>query len=243
MRACFRCSILLLLCLPACTVLKYPRTWDGGPLPGSSVTSDVTSDGTSEVPGEQEREPETLRAPEDMRAMLQFARALVGTRGPLRVGIRSFPFDCSGYVAAVYALVDAELMTLEPDDQETGLTGTEIIYRRTHAQGRLFKRHPRPGDLVFFDNTWDRDSDGRLNDALTHIGLVDRIRRDGTLEILHLGNTGIGHLRMNLKRRGEARDEETGEVLNDPLRRRTSSDEADTPYLSAQLFRAFGRLE
>ena len=38
-----------------------------------------------------------------------------------------------------------------------------------------------PGDLVFFDNTWDYNGDGMANDPLTHVGIVERQEDDGTI--------------------------------------------------------------
>lgn len=226
--------VMLLLCLPACTVLRYPKKWDPGPLPGVAAPPPP---GT-QVPGR----PSYEFTPGDTESMLEFARSLIGSRGPLVVGERRFPFDCSGYVSAVYYHMGEDLMALELPPSEGNISGTEIIYLQMLERGRIFKKHPRPGDLVFFDNTWDRDGDGELNDPFTHIGVVHQVLPDDTVEILHLGNSGIAYLRMNLKREDEARDAATGEVLNDQLRRRSSRDGNDIPYLSAQLFRAFGRL-
>ena len=32
--------------------------------------------------------------------------------------------------------------------------------------------NPKPGDVVFFDNTYDRNKNKRLDDSLTHIAIV-----------------------------------------------------------------------
>lgn len=155
---------------------------------------------------------------------------------------RRFPFDCSGFVSALYYQVGIDLFDYgeAPEEDETG-SGTEIIYRRLARSGEVFSRDPLPGDLVFFDNTWDRDGDGQLNDAFTHIAVVERVRPSGTVELLHLGSSGIGRIHINLDRPGDYRDDKSGEILNHKLRRKASGDTDQTPTLTGQLFRAFGR--
>ena len=48
-------------------------------------------------------------------------------------------------------------------------------------------RPPRVGDLVFLDETYDRNGDGRINalDTLTHIGIVEEVKSGGTFIMLH----------------------------------------------------------
>jgi hypothetical protein len=228
---------LVLLLSSACRTLDYPERWDAGPFPGQTRPSSGSSSSPAGPP--PYHSDGTLSA-EDREELLQFARSLIGSRGAFRVGDDSYPFDCSGFVSAVYAHVGIALM-VAGDGVEPGASGTEIIFAHVADVGKVFQRRPRPGDLVFFDNTWDRNGDGRLNDDFTHIALVSRQLDNNTLELIHLGNSGVGYLRMNLSQADTAKDE-AGEVLNDPLRRRASRDGSDVPYLSAQLFRGFGRL-
>lgn len=247
------CSLLLsLLASTSCTVLKYPRSWpDAPPIPMAGDTAPVPGKGMAKPhPPARTREPNKPEPVEprptsarEVEAVLEAARRLVGTRGPLLVEDRQFPYDCSGYVCAVFYQVGEELMILEEGLPLAGMSGTEIIFRRLASANRIFSRDPQPGDLVFFDDTWDRNGDGELNDPFSHIAVVEESFSDGTVVMLHLGNAGIGRLRMNLDRPTEYKDERTGEVLNDKLRRLTRKDPDATPYLTGQLFRAFGRPE
>lgn len=237
----------LLLWTVGCTVVQYPRAWpDAPPIPPAGATAPVPGKGMAKpLPLPAPREPAEPRPVPagDVEDVLEAARRLVGARGPLVVEDRQFPYDCSGYVCAVFYQVGEELMVLEEGLPLAGMSGTEIIFRRLARDNRIFSRDPRPGDLVFFDDTWDRNGDGELNDPFSHIAVVEESYSDGTVIMLHLGNAGIGRLRMNLSRPTEYKDERTGELLNDKLRRLTRKDPDATPYLTGQLFRAFGRPE
>lgn len=145
---------------------------------------------------------------------------------------KGFRNDCSGFVNAVSHRAGM------------GLSGnTRSMWAWAEQRGYTYRRrHPAPGDLVFFDNTYDRNRDGRLNDALTHIGVVIAVQRDGTLTIAHNGTSGgRTTLRMNLNH-PSVRHNAGGQVLNDPLRAKRASDPPRTPYLTGELWRGFARL-
>ncbi len=216
-----------------CTRLHYPARWDAGPFPGFNPQSRTDS--------AIERLPQP-GSPPAIRRVLAFARKRIGSRRPLIVDHRRYRFDCSGYVNAAFASAGIDLNGFgHPSSSHSSQGNTAALFRQVRRHGIVFKRHPRPGDLVFFDNTWDRNGDGRLNDALTHMGIVSRVDPDGTIEILHLDNSGIGVLRMNLDKPDERTDPQSGRVINNALRRRRRNDPPGTPYLASQLFRAFGR--
>lgn len=108
--------------------------------------------------------------------------------------------------------------------------------RRIHHRKR-----PDLGDLAFFDDTWDRNGNGLLDDALTHVGVVIAVDDDGTVTLAHAGTSkGRSTLRMNLKRPGDATDDD-GKVLNDHLRVQERRDPPRTVYLAGQLWRGFAR--
>lgn len=144
-----------------------------------------------------------------------------------------FRSDCSGFVCAVLDRVDISFVG-----------GTQQLYDRAKELGALHHRkRPAPGDLAFFDNTWDRNKDGRLNDPLTHVGVVVRVDADSTVEVAHVSSSkGRTILRMNLLHPDVAVADH-GEVYNDLLRRRTRSDPPRTKYLAGQLWRAFATLD
>lgn len=149
-------------------------------------------------------------------------RAKVVTAARAHLG-RPFRGDCSAYV--VRAMRDAGLSVRLP----AARTGSEALY----LAGRKV-RSPRPGDLAFFHDTYDRNRDRKLNDRFTHVALVEEV--DGSsVVLLHRGSRGVRRVRMDLSRPADP-------AANDAVRVRRRGDGRGTRYLTGQLFAAFGEL-
>jgi hypothetical protein len=113
------------------------------------------------------------------------------------------------------------------------------------AAGRLGERWrggewPAPGDLVFFDDTWDRNGNGRRDDRLTHLGLVEWVDVDGTVTFLHRGGHGVVRAWLAPRRPDQAQAGD-GRTINSPLRVRASRDDHG-PALAGELFVGYGRI-
>lgn len=143
------------------------------------------------------------------------------------------PDDCTGLVRAAYLDVGIDLL---PDGGRPGENGVTAIYRFAARHGRVHEGPPRPGDLVFFRETYDRNRDGRENDGLTHVGIVERLDAAGTVVLVHRVDSGIVRHRMTLARRALRSDPVTGQVLNDYLRAGRPS------RFTGELFAGFGTL-
>lgn len=157
------------------------------------------------------------------------AASLVGV--PLAQASTRVPDDCTGLARLAYQRIGVDLM----GSGQPGDNGVTAIYRRAEARKALHHRMPRPGDLVFFRETYDRNGDGLRNDGLTHIGVVESVDADGTITFIHRGGGGVKRSRMNLScpdRHGGRREG----ILNDYLRRATDSDRA---YLTGELFAGY----
>jgi len=173
-----------------------------------------------------------------VEAVLTGARATLGQRDPELDG-RRIPTDCSGYVRALYLRAGVDLFS----EGHSSDNGVRAIARWIERHGLLLHRQglPARGDLVFFDNSYDRNGDRRLNDRFTHVGLVDEVLRDGTLLIVHATNHGIVREPMNLVKPHEPVDA-GGRQINAPLRRKGAGDAPRTPRLMSELFAGFGRV-
>ena len=169
--------------------------------------------------------------------VLEAARAAVA-RGGGEVDGRLVPRDCSGFVRAIYRKAGIDLFV---EGRNTD-NGVRAIARYVDRHGKWHRRRlPVGGDLVFFDNSYDRNGDGRLNDRFTHVGIVDHISADGTAMILHATNHGIVLEPMNLLVPHDKTDAR-GHQVNVALRRKTSRDSSRTPHLMSELFAGFATL-
>ncbi|MCO4744592.1 MAG: CHAP domain-containing protein [Proteobacteria bacterium] len=142
---------------------------------------------------------------------------------------RGFRDDCSGFVCAVY------------DRAGVGLTGnTASLWAAAKDIGATHKRKvPTLGDLAFFDNTYDRNGNGKFDDELTHVGVVMTVEEDGTIVVAHAGTSqGRTQLRMNLLE-PSVQTAADGTVKNDYLRARYRSDRPGTKRLAGELWRGF----
>ncbi|WP_338866007.1 CHAP domain-containing protein [Myxococcus stipitatus] len=172
-------------------------------------------------------------SPQARATVLSAARSVVGKPQVIFDG-RKYPADCTGLIEGVYAQAGLSFRgTLKPGDN-----GVTALYRYARAHGRVYEDgRPVPGDLVFFRETYDQNRDGRRNDGLTHVGIVEDVDDKGTVTVIHRVNRGVVRYRMNLDRPHLPRDPKTGEVLNDMLRH---SGPNRAPVLTGQLFASFG---
>lgn len=172
--------------------------------------------------------PPRRRARGDGAAVARAAGQLVG-RSRLVVGGETYRYDCSGLVEAAHAKAGEAL---------SGSSAS--LFALSRQEGVLHrKKVPQPGDVAFFDDTYDRNRNGRRDDDLTHVAIVEQVDRDGTITLVHKGSKGVTRLTMNLKH-PEVRRDEDGKSLNDHLRASSNKDRG--PTLSGQLWRAFGSL-
>ncbi len=200
------------------------------PLTPAAAPRAPLSVAASPAPRKQVHPPPPAARREDV---VTAARGLVGSK-KVKLAGRNWPDDCTGFVEAVYAKAGVSFRGAGM----AGDNGVTALYRYTKTQGRVYTRgKPKPGDLVFFRETYDQNRDGRRNDGLTHVGLVDDVESDGTVVVIHRVKRGVVRYRMNLAKPNLRRDPRTGEVLNDMLR---APGAGKAPVLTGQLFAAFG---
>lgn len=175
------------------------------------------------------------RAP-SRSAIVRTAAKLVGATTVESNG-RRIAYDCAGVTRAVFLKHGIDLYGSSVNDPEAN--GVRLIHQHIQQQG-TFHQGPvvHPGDLVFFDNTWDFNRDGKVNDPLTHVGIVERQEPDGTVVFISRVAGAIQRYRMNL---GLPHVHKTadGRILNDYLRRKDAIDPDDTDYLTGELFAQF----
>ncbi len=212
-------------------------------LPSTSVASQATAATleaarlvTRAVSGEAARLGTPLAPSPTGNAILRRAVELVGVKRLARIS-RSVPDDCSGFVRFAYSQAGIDLVR---DGFLAGENAVSGIFRRAQSQGALHQHRPRPGDLVFFRETYDRNRDGLRNDGMTHIAIVERVEEDGTVTFIHRGSKGIARARMNPLLPTQRRAGLDGPVLNDVLRPAAKGHRA---YLTGELFAGFASPE
>ncbi|HWE25970.1 MAG TPA: NlpC/P60 family protein [Myxococcales bacterium] len=194
------------------------------------ITASSLSPPTEAAPVAPLAAPRPAAPPDPIDRVLNSARARLGTRGA-KAGI-----DCSTYVRTAYLAAGIDLYSgALPRDN-----GVQAIHRYVRKHGRLQRaRLPARGDLVFFDNSYDRNRNRLLDDPLTHVGIVEDVLADRTVLVLHATNHGIVREPMNL-RRPHALSDASGQVINAALRRKTAYDTPRTPHLMSELFAGYG---
>jgi peptidoglycan DL-endopeptidase CwlO len=171
-------------------------------------------------------------AVERRERLVKLAKGLVG-RQQVRIQGQPYSNDCTGLVQGLYRTLGFDLLAAA----KPGDNGVTAMYRFVEANGTLYRGGwPAAGDLVFFRETYDQNRDGRVNDGLTHVGIVEGAFADGTITVIHHVSQGIVRYRMNLKFPSTRLHPKTGAMINDYLR---TAEAGQTEALTAELFAGF----
>jgi hypothetical protein len=191
------------------------------------------------------RTPDEISAPlsPDEKAVVASADTLIGMAPESRVVVngRTFVLDCIGTVSAIFYGMDIDVQKDFPRYRGDGVSR---LFQSLAAHRALHHdRLPRPGDVVFWDNTWDANGDGRLDDdPLTHAGVVMSVDPDGTIHYVHEHIIkGVTVEAMNLRRPFEYSDPQ-GRIINNAMALNSGISRWDNPphWTSGDLWDSFG---
>lgn len=172
-------------------------------------------------------------------AIVHSAVRLLGSK-TITIQGRRINYDCAGVTRAIFLEHGIDLY--RSSHPEVNANGVRLIHNHVRQYGMLHQdMDVRPGDLVFFDNTWDFNGDGLLNDPLTHVGIVEQIEPDGTVTFISRVAGAVARYRMNLSQ-PHVHKTSDGRLLNDYIRRKRSTDPENTARLTGELFSFYGNL-
>lgn len=199
----------------------------------------VAGDWKHEEPPEASALDEASEITTQQLRILSAAEDMLESQNFVVSGYR-YSYDCTGTILAIYAMAGIRLVDLFPAYAGNGVrrlygiaSDHELLY---HSE------YPQPGDLIFFDNTYDKNGDTQWNDGLTHVGLVLAVDPNGTIEYLHHHYTkGVVRAHMNLLA-PETHLDGNGVVVNSPMRMRSHRYLNPDEWLSSHLYRQLGAL-
>jgi hypothetical protein len=196
-------------------------------------------------PGTAYRTPDQIRQPlsREEAAVLASAETLIGRAPESRVTVngRTFVLDCIGTVSAIFYGVNIDI---QKDFPRYSGNGVSRLYQSLQARGVLHTdRTPRPGDVIFWDNTWDSNGNGIMgDDPRTHAGVVVGVDDDGTIRYVHEHvRRGVVVEVMNLRHPGDYYDSR-GKVINNAIALGSGISRKDNPahWVAGDLWNSFG---
>lgn len=174
--------------------------------------------------------------------VIRVSRQTVGLKNLPRIDGKYFRNDCIGYVRYVYykAGVDLDKVT------RSGNNGVANLYLGLDALRFTFKASSaRPGDIIFFDNTYDINRNGKWDDPLSHIGVITAVGRHNTLTFVHYASGVVKESVINLdypETHAFRRKEGGLLVINSYLRRDRGEGFAAKEYVASSFYRCFARI-
>lgn len=196
------------------------------------LTSYFTSNRQAPTQNSEKSSPRSWRSL-TLNEKLQIREKLTSTA---RSYLNKKGFDCSGLILQIFKQNKVILFS-EQAIHQPGANGVKIIYDTLKRYKKIFPAVSRvkKGDLVFFNNTYDRNRNRRLDDSLTHIGMIVEVQNNGTVKFIHSTGSGIKIDSMNLR-------DKNNKELNSYLRIKSSRDSYGTKYLTGELFYCFGTI-
>ena len=119
-------------------------------------------------------------------------------RNYLTINGTRFRMDCSGVIRAIYYKAGIDLAQ---DFNKYRGGGTQRIHETLRTRGLIYRPTvPVPGDILFWDNTYDANHNGQSDDMLSHIGMVvSSDKKSGkVVYVHHHEKKGIVFEKMNL---------------------------------------------
>ncbi len=171
------------------------------------------------------------------------ARESVGLKTVPPVNGRHFTCDCIGFVNYVFYRAGFDLFKA----YGKGHGGVDTLYDGLEKYGFVYKeRTAAPGDLVFFDNTYDVAGRRKWDNPLSHIGIIVGSGKYNTMNFIHFANRGVEESEINLYYPNTyAVKQPDGQLytINSYLRKERGEGYIRKDYVAAYFYRAFAHVK
>jgi hypothetical protein len=176
-----------------------------------------------------------------LQIILDQADILIGKKPyeVVKVHNKTFKLDCIGTVSAIFYSAKIDIRKYFKKYKGNGVS--RFYYTLKDIKTLHKENIPEVGDVIFWDNTWDRNEDKVIgNDPLTHTAVVVKIDDDGTIHYVHLNYVyGVVVEQMNLLNPTVYKDK-NGKEINSPMYINSSLKKHPEHWLSGDLFKHFG---
>jgi hypothetical protein len=160
-----------------------------------------------------------------------------GTRF-VRIKQKRYRDDCSNVLRIAYDAIGIDLFSehhLYPS-----ANGVKLIRKKGETEfASTSSTSAKVGDIIVFDNTFDRNGNGRFDDRDTHAAIVVGVDKDGTIALYNRVASGHRVYRMNLRYKDQLRSPRNAHRINNVLRRVRKSKRKTTPRLTGELFASY----
>ncbi len=174
--------------------------------------------------------------------VIKIAKESIGLTYVPAVKDKKFTSDCIGFVRYVYYKAGVDITKISGN----GRGGVSSLYDGMDKRNWIYDDFPpAPGDLIFFDNTYDANRNRKWDDELTHIGIISGFGKHNTIFYIHYASGKIKEDRINLKYPNtHAFRQKDGKlyIINSHLRINRGEGYRKKEYLSSSFFRCFGRI-
>lgn len=176
------------------------------------------------------------------RDVVRIANESLGLRVIPAYGNDRFTSDCIGFVLSVYKKAGLDLRKLYGD----GRGGVSSLYDGLEKRGWVFQDTvAKPGDLIFFDHTYDINRNGKWDDPLSHIGIITEVGKHQTMTYIHFGSGRVEEEKINLsypRTHAFKRSDGGLTVINSYLRRDRGEGFERRMYVASYFYRSFARI-
>jgi cell wall-associated NlpC family hydrolase len=216
-------------------------------IPVTSAAAAASSAQVSSKAATVSHETEAAHVPGDATLaakVVQVAKDSLGLKSVPEVNGKWFRSDCIGFVSyCFYKAAGVDLWSYAEGGSDNGC---ELVYTGMNSRGMVFDaKTARPGDIIFFNNTYDFNGNGKWDDPLTHVAVViDKIDYD-TLVFIHWASGAVKEYHINLEQpRTAYLDQKDGSrfTLNNWLRKNEGEGYPDSAYLASAFYFRFARL-